>query len=190
MRNAHPLQPDPRDADPALPPPGHRSGARFNVLLTEDRDRPDEHWTRQLPRLMAPLGVRAHVARSAPEALELHARLTFHAAIVDLATPAGAAGRDQLGGLWLLNVLKRGDTVPPVVVVNTRATRRQAVKHLNEALRLGAFSVVNPPVRIEQLLAAFQRVIERRYAGQWPAAADPPAGSPPPPPLPPTPAPS
>ena len=161
-----------RTPNPNRPAPGHPAtpfGGRFNVLLTEDRDRPVEHWTRQLPRLIEPLGIHTHVARSAPEALELHAKITFHAAVVDLATPSGPGSAEVNGGLWLLKVLRRSEAHPPVVVVNSRATQRQAVKLLNEALRLGAFSVVNPPVQIERLLGAIQRLIERRYAGQWPA---------------------
>ena len=169
MVNARPPKPTP---DPAA-----GFGGRFNVLLTEDRDRPCEHWTRQLPRLIRPLGIHAHIARSAPEALELHAKITFHAAVVDLATPAGPGAAEPNGGLLLLKVLSRAENHPPVVVVNSRATQRQAIKLLNEALRLGAFSVVNPPVGIEKLLHAIHRLVDRRYAGAWPA---PPSGPGPP----------
>lgn len=179
MLNARPLKPDPTPAAPR--------GGRFNVLLTEDRERPVEHWTRQLPRLVEPLGIDTHLARSAPEALQLHQTITFHAAVVDLATPAGPQSTETNGGLWLLKVLRRAQHQPPVVVVNSRATQRQATKLLNEALRLGAFTVVNPPVQIERLLAAIQRLVERRYAGQWPGRpagplGDEPHSGPPPPP--------
>ena len=163
----HPRTPNPNRPDAG--PPATPFGGRFNVLLTEDRDRPVEHWTRQLPRLIEPLGIHTHIARSAPEALALHAKITFHAAVVDLATPSGPGSAEANGGLWLLKVLRRSEAHPPVVVVNSRATQRQAVKLLNEALRLGAFSVVNPPVQIERLLGAIHRLIDRRYAGQWPA---------------------
>jgi len=181
----HARTPSPNHPAPGQPAAGFRAdpGGRFNVLLTEDRDRPVEHWTRQLPRLIEPLGIHTHIARSAPEALDLHAKMTFHAAVVDLATPVGPQSTEANGGLWLLKVLRRSQAQPPVVVVNSRATQRQAVKLLNEALRLGAFSVVNPPVQIERLLCAIQRLVERRYAGQWPA------GPPQPPPLPPPPPP-
>lgn len=178
-RTPNPNHPAPGHPQPTDPPAGF--GGRFNVLLTEDRDRPVEHWTRQLPRLIEPLGIHTHIARSAPEALELHAKITFHAAVVDLATPSGPLGgapsAEPNGGLWLLKVLRRSQAQPPVVVVNSRATQRQATKLLNEALRLGAFSVVNPPVQIERLLGSIQRLIERRYAGQWPS---PPSDTPPP----------
>ena len=44
--------------------PGLSQSARFSVLLTEDRDRETEHWTRQLPRLLAPIGIDAITAGS------------------------------------------------------------------------------------------------------------------------------
>lgn len=152
-----------------------RPAGRFNVLLTEDRTRPDEHWTRQFPRLMEPLGVSAHVAGTAKEALDLAHRVTFHVAFIDLATPVGkspAADRSTDiaggGGLWLLQVLRRLEHHPPVIMVNSRATQQQAVRLLNEALRLGAFSVVNRPTHLNALLTVVQRLLDRQYKGQWP----------------------
>ncbi|MEM9489189.1 MAG: hypothetical protein AAGC55_08590, partial [Myxococcota bacterium] len=138
----------------------------------EDRQRPMEHWTRQLPRLLEPQGVQAFVAGSGEEALDLTHRFTIHAAVVDLATPRAAetkAATDLPGGLWLLDVLRRLPARPPVVVVNSRAySARQVHRFLNDALRMGAFSVVNVPVELEDLLNAIQRVVERQYRNQWP----------------------
>ncbi|MEM7625809.1 MAG: hypothetical protein AAF333_09280 [Planctomycetota bacterium] len=168
-------------------------GGRFNILLTEDRARPEEHWTRQFPRLMQPLGVHAHLAASAREALDLADRVTFHAVFVDLATPkerphpsgptslsgestkpspgtASSGGGGGDGGLWLLQVLQRRTQRPPVVVINSRATQRQAVRLLNDALRLGAFSVVNRPADPRPLLAVIQRLLDRHHQGQWPSS--------------------
>lgn len=170
MVNVRPPIP-PTDPDAGLKP---QPGGRFNILLTEDRARPVEHWTRQFPRLMKPLGVEAHLAATGRQALELSERITFHAAFIDLATPKDAASRGQAsgssanGGLWLLEVLQRQAQHPPVVVVNSRATRQQAVRLLNDALRLGAFSVVNRPEDLHPLLAVIQRLLNRHHQGQWP----------------------
>lgn len=172
MVNARPPIP-PTDPDAGFKP---QPGGRFNILLTEDRDRPLEHWTRQFPRLMRPLGVEAHLATTGRQALELSERITFHAAFVDLATPKDATsvntvGNSGGGGLWLLEVMQRQAQHPPVVVVNSRATRQQAVRLLNEALRLGAFSVVNRPDNLTPLLNVIQRLLNRHHQGQWPNPA-------------------
>jgi DNA-binding NtrC family response regulator len=60
-----------------------------------------------------------------------------------------------------------------VVILRPPAfSQRQAEHMLNEALRLGAFSVLEKPVDLEQLLAVFRRLIDRRYRGAWPGRGD------------------
>ena len=147
------------------------SDARFRVLLTEDRARPDEHWTRQLPPMLRPLGVEASIASDGPEALEILSNTPLHAAVVDLNTPAPQSS--QAGGLWLLQVIHRLKDPPPVVVVNSHSySQKQSGRMLNQALDLGAFSVVNWPVQIDTLLSTFQRLIERAYNNHWPPDQD------------------
>lgn len=161
--------------DTALQP-----NARFNVLLTEDREHSAGHWTRQLPRLLQPQGVRAYVARSGREAVDMVNDLEIHAALIDLATPQDAPTNPAPGnspssvgdaqGLWVLEVIRRLPQRPPVVVVNSRAiARNQAQRCLNQALRLGAFSVVNRPSDIEDMLSVIRRLIDRQYEGAWPS---------------------
>ncbi len=146
----------------------HQS-ARLNVLLTEDRDHAPEHWTRTLPRLMQPLGVESFVARTGEEAVDVTQRIDIHAALIDLATPRDNHSAADDAGLWLLEVLTRQPNTPPIVVVNSRAlTTMQVHKFLNDALRLGAFTVVNRPVQLESLLAVIQRVLDRHFDGTWP----------------------
>jgi len=159
--------------------------ARFNVLLTEDREHSAGHWTRQLPRLLQPQGVRAYVARTGREAVAMVNDLEIHAALIDLATPqddptnpagsgsvsgGGSSPVGEAQGLWVLEVLRRLPARPPIVMVNSRAIARiQAQRFLNDALRLGAFSVVNRPSDIEDMLAVIRRLIDRQYEGTWPS---------------------
>lgn len=154
-------------------PEAFASDGRFNVLLTRDREHAIEHWTGQLPRVLGPLGVRAFVADTGREALEVAEQVEVHAAVIDLSTPPGpttSAPAHQPGGLWLLEVLSRRPNRPATVVVNSQAyTPGQIDRFLNEALRLGAFTVVNRPVEVHGLLVVIQRVIERRFRGRWPA---------------------
>ena len=188
-RNEPPLDAWPSRANDGVGHHVSEGGGRFNVLLTEDREHPIEHWTRQVSRLLEPQGVKAFIARSGREALDISSELPIHAAVVDLATPrdaqgkvinasadkttsgGGGSGGTSGGGLWLLEVLNRQPQRPPVVVVNGRTySSRQAQRMLNEALRLGAFSVLNTPVQIEALLSVIQRLLEREYHGRWPTS--------------------
>ncbi len=150
-------------------------GGRFNVLLTEDRAHAEEHWTHQVPRLLEPLGIRSQVVASGAEALAATQQTIFHAAVIDLATPTGQAATARLeppaSGLWLLEVLKRHDATPPTIVINAPAAPRQTQRLLNQALRLGAFAVINRPVQLNTLLGAIQRILERHHQNHWPDEA-------------------
>jgi len=72
------------------------------------------------------------------------------------------------GGLKLLRVMRRLDPAPPAVVVRGRRFDRVDDRLLNEALRLDAFSVLDEPVDLEQMLETLRRLIVRYYGGQWP----------------------
>jgi CheY-like chemotaxis protein len=161
-------------------------GARFNVLLTEDRLHAPGHWTEQLPRLLEPQGVASYLAHTGREAFAMAERLEFHAAVIDLGTPLGDdeesaphhAASAPTGGLgdagwWLLELFRRLPNRPPIVVVHSaRYTDRQVSRLLTEALRRGAFSVLNTPVHLEELLRVFQRLVDRQYQGAWPPLPD------------------
>lgn len=156
------------------------STARLNVLITEDRPQAPEYWTSQLPRLLEPQGVAAYVARSGREAVVVAEQVRIHAAIIDLATPIGDGGVPWNGGgvstgsaagIWLLELFRRLPDRPPVVVVRSPSySHRQFDRVMHDALRLGAFSVLNKPVDLEQILAVFRCVIDRRYQGHWPCS--------------------
>jgi CheY-like chemotaxis protein len=159
-------------------------GARFNVLLTQDRWRAPQQWTQQFPRLLEPQGVVSYTARSGREAMAITERVEIHAAVLDVATPledtedqAEQASAPQDAGLWLSELFCRLPGHPPIIIVHS-ATYSQRVleRMMHEALRLGAFSVLSKPVELERLLAVFQRLMDREYRGAWPARRAPQAG--------------
>jgi CheY-like chemotaxis protein len=151
-------------------------GNRLNVLLTDF----DEPWAEQLPRLLEPQGVRAIRVHDVDQAVEAIHRQPIHALVVDLALPmsgasttpsfgtGGRGGRPETGGLKLLKVIQRLEAPPPTVVVRGRRFDRDDGRLLNEALRLKAFSVLDHPVQLEQLLEVFRRLMHRHYGGAWP----------------------
>jgi CheY-like chemotaxis protein len=153
-------------------PEAERSGAasRFNMLLTEERlHLGEEHWAVQLPRLLRPQGVVSYVAHTGREAMDLAGRMEFHAVVVDIATPVDQASSGRRQGLWLMDLFHRMPNRPPMVVISSPAYgQRDLQRLLSESLRLGAFSVLNKPISLEQLLAVFRRLLERQYRGQWP----------------------
>ncbi len=147
---------------------------RFNMLLTQDRPQDAGHWSSQLPRLLEPQGVVSYVVRSGVDAVAVAERFEVHAAVIDMATPrneadGGAAINSRAAGLWLLELLRRLPNCPPVVIVyDAHVNQRDIGRLLHEALRLGAFSVLNKPIGLDQLLATFQRLVDRQYRGAWP----------------------
>ncbi len=146
--------------------------ARFNVLVaggSDDQQRESLHWSAQLPRLLEPQGVHAFVARCGKEVVSLVEQEAIHAALVDLSVPRDASDASDPGGMWLLRVCRRLPRRPPLVIVNgSRQPQRQAQRLLNEALRHGAFAVVNQPQSLEALLAVIRRILDRQHQGQWP----------------------
>jgi CheY-like chemotaxis protein len=151
--------------------------ARFNVLLTQDRpyvSGVSGHWTQQFPRLLEPQGVVSYTAHSGREAMAITGRVEIHAAVLDLATPLEES--DEFGeseaGFWLIELFRRLPGRPPIIIVHNAAYSQKMLGRLmHEALRLGAFSVLNKPVELERLLAVFQRLVDRQYRGAWPGSS-------------------
>jgi len=145
------------------------SSHRLNVLLTDDEH---QHWAGQLPRLLEPQGVRAICVEDVPQALEAIESHRIHAAVVNLEIPMdhGASAAEPEGGLKLLRVIQRLEPVPPAVVIRGRRFDRRDGRTLSEALKLDAFSVLDQPVQLEQLLEVMRRMLRRYYGGRWPGA--------------------
>ena len=55
-----------------------------------------------------------------------------------------------------------------ILVRPQQASTRESVRGLGDALREGAFSVLERPFPIESMLETLRRVVNRHYAGYWP----------------------
>lgn len=163
-----------RSADPQSGAAAHGGGGpqRLNLLLAYAGWR-DDSFADQLPALLQPMGIHCIRSRTAREAQDVIARSRVHIAVVDLSTPADdsaiAQGQTEWVGSRILHLLRAMSPVPPMVVVRPRqVSPRESARGLAEALREGAFSVLERPVPIESMLETLRRVVQRHYAGNWP----------------------
>ncbi len=148
--------------------------ARLNLLLSCREDQSAGRLS-QLGCLLEPLGIRSVTARSVEESEALIRAESIHLAVVDWAIPLKAdASRGPAAGPAggrVLQLLRRLDPSPPTVIVRPRqAVNRDHVRSLSEALREGAFAVLDHPIDLETLLETMRRVLRRYYADVWPDA--------------------
>lgn len=170
------FHPDPADSDAATPgssgadPSAGCPGGRLRLLVTSGGWRDD--FAEQLPTLLSPMGIDCHRCRSGVEATEFLRRAVVHIAIVDLSIPMDlSSARRVPAGPQVLQLLRRLDRPPPTVVVRPpQPDSRASARGLSDALREGAFSVIDGPVRLESLLEVLRRVVRRHYRDHWPAA--------------------
>ncbi|MCB9838943.1 MAG: hypothetical protein H6813_06350 [Phycisphaeraceae bacterium] len=147
----------------------HQPGNRLNLLLSYGGWR-SESWAHRLPQLLQPMGIHAWMAGSGTEASYLLRSQRVHLAVVDLALPLDApdtAGASE-GGVRLLQLLARLECPPPTIVVRSPRESRADARLLNQALRQGAFAVVDRPVQLELMLDVFRRALTRHYQNRWP----------------------
>ena len=147
---------------------------RMKVLLTDRGQR----WAIQLPRLLEPLGVAAMRADCVSDAVAILEGEAIDMALVDMSLPLESyeeydptLGVRCVGGLKLLQVIQRLEGRPPAVVVvrGKKFDRRVDDYLLSEALKFDAFSVLDMPVELEQLLEVMRRAVERYFGGGWPS---------------------
>ncbi|MGA1392111.1 MAG: hypothetical protein ACO38W_03030 [Phycisphaerales bacterium] len=155
---------------PETPSGGSRAGSsRLNLMLGYAQWRQDQV-VEQLPRLLEPMGIRCIRASTGREATDLVRSLQVHIAVVDLTIPMEPAARDEAGSR-VLQLLRRLEQPPPTVVVRPpQPSLRESGRGLADALREGAFAVLDGPVRIEAMLEVLRRVVRRHFSDHWPAA--------------------
>lgn len=159
------------------------SDCRLNLLLSWGGWRPDS-WADRMAALLEPLGVSSHKARTARDAERVIRSTPIHVAVVDLGLPLDFGSPSDEAGARLLDVLSRLDAPPPVVVVRSPRSSREAAREMSAALRFDAFAVVDRrSADVELMLKILQRAMERFYHNRWPHAAahGPTPPSPPPP---------
>ena len=137
----------------------------LNLLLTSGGWREDP-WAVAVPQILGAHGVNVIQARSGVEASNVIRSVTVHIAVVDLSLPLDqtAIGSSEPAGARVLQLLRRLDAPPPVVVVRPpQPTRRESARGLIDALLDGAFSVVDRPCHPETMLRIMQRIMDRHY---------------------------
>ncbi len=146
-------------------------GPRLNLLISYAGWR-EESAVNQLPRLLSPLGIQSVRADSGEEAAEVIRTQPVHIAVVDLAVPIRRDCVDSPAGSRILTLLRRLDQPPPTVVVRPpQPAQRESARTLADALREGAFAVLDRPVDLETMLEVMRRVLKRYYAGHWPSTS-------------------
>ncbi len=142
--------------------------SRLNLLLSY-RSGQEELVMEQLPRLLTPMGIRSirvTTGEGAAKAVTVH---TIHIAVVDLAIPLLQTTPSRAAGPRVLQLLRRLNQPPPTVVIRPpQPSSRASARGLTDALREGAFAVLDRPVNLETILKVMRRILRRHYADLWP----------------------
>ncbi len=155
---------------------GAGSPRRLNLLLTYGGWR--EHaFADQLPVLLDRFGIQCLRAKTGDEVSDVVRRAAVHIAVIDLSIPMHerrgmeAAPRTVQAGPRVLQLLRRLDCPPPTIIVRPRQVDpAESNRILAEALRDGAFTVLDDPVPVETMLQVLERCVRRYYRDHWPAA--------------------
>jgi len=150
---------------------GASEGGRLNLLLAYGGWREDT-FADQLPPLLQSIGIRCIRTRTAAEAHHAMMRDRVHVAVVDMTTPADDSrmAQETALGAGVLHLLRALNPVPPMILVRPpQASSLESIRGLADALREGAFSVLERPFPMESMLETLRRVVNRHYSGYWPA---------------------
>lgn len=155
------------------PAGGAPAGGRLNLLLSYAGWQPHS-WVDHIPALLEPMGVRALRAGTGREATAVIQAQPIHIAVVDLGLPMATTDDTEEAGARILSLLSRVSQPPPTVVVKRSRTSRDDRREICDALRHGAFAVIDRPrtqADVEILLEVLRRCLRRYYHGRWPGMA-------------------
>ena len=117
---------------------------RFKVLIAEDEARMRE----VIGMLLSDLPLQFIEARDGREAIDLLDHEGFSLVITDIKLP-------KVGGMEILDHVKKMDAELPVIVITAYGTIENAV----EAIRLGAFDYVTKPFKEDRLRACVEKAL-------------------------------
>ncbi|RMH10885.1 MAG: response regulator [Planctomycetota bacterium] len=170
----HPDQGEPGGAHGSTGVADGSSGSRLNLLLSYGGFS-DNPWVDRLPRLLEPLGVRSLRAGTGTEATRVIQSYPIHIAVVDLGLPMDLSSSERSGGHEagprILELLRRLESPPPIVVVKPACSHRDDARQITAALRAGVYAVVDRPHGqgdLELMLGVLQRCLRRFYQNRWP----------------------
>jgi DNA-binding NtrC family response regulator len=123
-----------------------QQGGPFGLVVTGEA----ESWLGALDQIVGPEWLKTYPVRNDRELLQVVESGKADAAVLDDAD-------SQLDVLQLLRMIRRVNSVLPVVVVTSHRDRLW----LENALRLAAFSVVCKPLELEELLRQVHRMMFR-----------------------------
>ncbi len=143
--------------------------SRLNLLLSYGGGQ-EGSVIEQLPRLLSPMGIYSIRVTTGEGAAKVIGDFPIHIAVVDLMIPLVSDSPARPGGARILQLLRRLEQPPPTVVVRPRQPiTRDSSRELAEALREGAFAVLDRPIELETMLEVMRRILCRHYADEWPA---------------------
>ena len=162
-----------RPFHPLAPAESCSASNRLNLLLSMPAWR-QRTAVEQLPPLLSPMGIQVFRTSSGEEAADVIRQVVVHIAVIDVSIPlqrneSASVESTSGGGPRILQLLRRLHQPPPVVVIRPpQPAVRESARTLTEALREGAFAVLDQPVHLESMLEVMRRIVRRHYADCWP----------------------
>ncbi|MBI5075922.1 MAG: response regulator [Nitrospirae bacterium] len=122
---------------------------KFSILIIDD----DTNLRRTLADILSVKGYQTLAAKDGSEGLALLGLHTVHLALVDLRLP-------DMSGLEILKIIRADHPHTEVIILTGNATLDSAI----EATNKGAFSYLQKPYDIDQLMLHIKRSIEKQQA--------------------------